>query len=100
MKKFHISLSTEHFDASVTEYTKRLGCAPDKVVTGRYARWRTDLLNFTLSCKPGQKGGTVRHIGFEEDAAEGFREETDANGIVWEYFSLATQNEEITRLEK
>ena len=63
MKKFHISLSTEHFDASVTEYTKRLGCAPDKVVTGRYARWRTDLLNFTLSCKPGQKGGKDQQHG-------------------------------------
>lgn len=94
-KKFHISISTEDYDASVKEYSQRLGCTPNKEVKGRYARWRTALLNFTISCKPGQKGGIVRHIGFEDDAAEVFSENMDANGITWERFSLKQQDDEI-----
>jgi hypothetical protein len=83
------------FDAALTEYSSRLGTTPDAVVTGRYARWRTDLLNFTISCKPGQPGGIVRHIGFEDDREPRFREEKDGRGITWEYFSLSQQDHEI-----
>ena len=46
-------------------------------------------------CKPGQKAGMVRHIGFEDDAEKKFREEKDANGITWEYFSKEAQRKEI-----
>lgn len=95
MKRFHISIAVTDYDASVADYTKRLGCAPDKQVKGRYARWRTDLLNFTVSCKPGQEGGAVRHIGFEDPDATIFSEATDANGIVWEHFSKDAQDAEI-----
>jgi catechol 2,3-dioxygenase-like lactoylglutathione lyase family enzyme len=95
MKRFHISISTENFSASIQDYTRRLGAEPSVVEEGRYALWRTELLNFTISCKPGQKGGQVRHLGFEDDAAKGFSEEKDTNGITWESFSSKTQEKEI-----
>ncbi len=94
MKRFHISISTDNFAASLADYSRRLGCQPCVVAEGRYALWRTELLNFTISCKAGQLPGVVRHIGFEDEAEKGFREERDANGITWEYFSKEAQDEE------
>ena len=93
--RFHISISVDDYAASVADYSKRLGCVPDTEIKGRYARWRTELLNFTISCKAGQKGGAVRHIGFEDSAAKGFSESADVNGIVWESFSIESQDTEI-----
>jgi len=98
MKRFHISVSTADFEASVRDYTARLGAPPDVSIPGRYARWRTDLLNFTVSCKPGQPGGIIRHIGFEDEALSNFREEQDVNGITWEYFDEPSQGHEIEKL--
>jgi hypothetical protein len=95
MKRFHISIATDDYAASIVDYSRRLGCAPNVEVSGRYARWQTDLLNFTISCKPGQKGRTIRHIGFEDDAVKSFREEKDVNGLIWEYFSERSQATEI-----
>lgn len=95
MTRFHISIAVTDFAASVADYSKRLGATPSIVSEGRYALWRTELLNFTISCKPGQAGGVVRHIGFEDEAEKTFREEKDANGITWEYFSKQTQEKEI-----
>jgi hypothetical protein len=97
-KRFHISISTMDFDGSVADYTVRLGAKPDVVVQGRYARWRTDLLNFSISCKPGQPGGIIRHIGFENETEILFREEQDVNGVTWEYFAESAQQEEIKKL--
>jgi len=93
-RRFHISISTENYAASVADYSGRLGKQPDIKVEGRLAIWRTDALNFSISCKPGQKGGMVRHIGFEEDVPA-MREEADCNGITWEYFTAVQQEEEI-----
>ena len=94
MKRFHISIAVDDFAASVADYSIRLGCPPCVVAEERYALWRTELLNFTISCKAGQKGGTVRHIGFEDDAEKTFREELDINGITWEYFPKEAQQRE------
>jgi catechol 2,3-dioxygenase-like lactoylglutathione lyase family enzyme len=98
-KRFHISVSTTDFDASVRDYSTRLGARPDVVIANRYARWRTEILNFTVSCKPGQPGGLIRHIGFEDEAEAAFREGRDANGITWEYFDGHAQDAEIKKLE-
>lgn len=97
-KRFHISVSTTDFGGSVADYTARLEAKPDVVIPGRYARWRTDLLNFSISCKPDQPGGLIRHIGFEDANEATFREEHDVNGITWEYFSEPAQQEEIRKL--
>lgn len=95
MKRFHISIAVADFAAAIADYSRRLGVSPCVVEDGRYALWRTDILNFSISRKPGQAPGIVRHIGFEDDTAEGFREEQDAAGITWEYFSPAGQLAEI-----
>jgi catechol 2,3-dioxygenase-like lactoylglutathione lyase family enzyme len=95
MKRFHISIAVADFTAAMADYSRRLGVEPCVVEDGRYALWRNDLLNFSISCKPGQASGVVRHIGFEDDAVEVFREEEDTAGITWEYFNQAAQLAEI-----
>ena len=95
MKRFHISISVADFAGSVADYSNRLGCRPCVVAEGRYALWKTDLLNFTISCKEGQAAGQVRHIGFEDDLLTEFQQKIDSNGIVWEYFSADTQMQEV-----
>lgn len=93
MKRFHLSIAVPDYEAAVADYSARLGCEPEACVPGRYALWRTELLNFTISCKPGQAPG-VRHVGFEDAAEGGMREEVDAAGLVWEYFNAEAQREE------
>ena len=95
MKRVHISISTTDYEASVADYSKRFGVPPNIVVPGRYARWQTDIMNFTLSCKEGQEGGKIRHIGLENSAQKTFDREYDVNGIEWEYFSKDAQDAEI-----
>lgn len=41
---------------------------------------------------------TVRHLGWEDDTADGFSQDTDCNGILWEQFSPAAQLAEIEPL--
>ncbi len=95
MKRFHISISVGDYAAAVAEYSARLGCEPCVTKQGRYALWRTELLNFSISHKAEQPAGMVRHIGFEDNAESGFREEKDGVGIIWEYFSAEAQAKEI-----
>jgi hypothetical protein len=95
MKRFHISIAVSDYAAAVADYSKRLGVGPCVFLEGRYALWRTELLNFSISCKEGQVAGVVRHIGFEDAEEAGFREETDSAGIIWEYFTEETQMQEI-----
>ena len=95
MKRFHLSIAVADFAASVADYSKRLGAAPCAVKEGRYALWRTDILNFSISCKPDEVPGRVRHLGFEDSSATGFAEETDVNGLVWETFTTEAQEQEI-----
>lgn len=90
----HIAFGVIDFDASVKDYSARLRAEPVVVIAGRYALWRTAELNFSISCKPGLAAG-FRHIGFEDPNEPGFYEEVDGNGITWEYFSAAAQDDEI-----
>jgi hypothetical protein len=95
MKRFHISIAVDDFTASLADYSQRLGTKPCVISKERYALWRTDILNFSISKKPGQQAGRVRHVGFEDPAQNIFREEKDVNGITWEYFSKEAQQQEI-----
>ena len=97
MKRFHISISVTNFAEAVADYSSRLASPPCVIRDGRYALWRTDIVNFSISCKPGQPAGHVRHIGFEDDNETMFREETDCVGITWEYFSKELQAKEIDK---
>nr|WKF61081.1 hypothetical protein HUO10_005608 [Paraburkholderia busanensis] len=91
MKRFHIALAVADLDASIADYSARLGQQPTAVVPGRYAMWRTDLLNFSINMTP-EKAGQLRHVGFEDDDAEGFARSVDVNGLEWERFSAHEQD--------
>jgi hypothetical protein len=91
MKRFHISLAVKSLDASIADYSARLGQPPNAVVTGKYAMWRTDLLNFSINQNP-ERAGQLRHLGFEDEAADGFSSTFDADGIEWECFSPKAQD--------
>jgi hypothetical protein len=97
MKKVHLALGVADFDASVREYTARLGTPPCCTVEGSYALWRTDLLNLSIRVDPAS-AGKVRHLGFEDSDADSFSVATDANGFVWERFAAEHQRAEITQL--
>ncbi|MBN3756853.1 hypothetical protein G3N95_28205 [Paraburkholderia sp. Tr-20389] len=94
MKRFHIALAVANLDASIDDYSRRLGQPPSAVVPGQYAMWRTDLLNFSINEKP-EKAGQLRHVGFEDDTVEGYSSSIDVNGLEWELFSAAEQDRRI-----
>lgn len=98
MKRLHLAISTDNIEKTVQDYTQRLGVAPCSCVAGQYALWRTECFNLSVrqdaSCAPG----SLRHLGWEDDQATTFTQETDVNGIVWERFSAAVQADEINQL--
>lgn len=94
MKRFHIALAVRDLVESIADYSVRLGQAPSAVVVGKYAMWRTDLLNFSINQLP-ERAGQLRHIGFEDDDVTGFGSTSDVNGIEWELFSAREQDERI-----
>lgn len=94
MTKFHISIAVNDIKASVAEYSTKFGIEPQVVIDGKYALWRTETLNFSISCKP-EIAGQMRHLGFENPQAQSFATSTDCNGILWEEFSEPMQKEEI-----
>lgn len=98
MKKLHIALSTRDLAASVEDYSARLGLAPETMVEGAYALWRTPCLNFTVRVDDNCEAGALRHLGWEDADAAAFAEDTDVNGIVWERFSAQQQAEEINQI--
>lgn len=97
MKRFHIALAVQNLEISIDDYSKRLGQSPNAVVPGKYAMWRTDLLNFSISEMP-EHTGQLRHIGFEDSEAQGFSSTPDVNGIEWELFSERGQDEKIVEI--
>lgn len=95
MRKFHLALSVGDIDASIRDYSNRLGCAPSIVIAGEYALWRTDCLNFSIRKVTDAKTGTLRHLGWEDASANSFSSTIDVNGIVWERFAESHQRDEI-----
>lgn len=98
MKKLHIALSTDRIEETITDYSKRLGAAPCVTVAGEYALWRTDTLNVSVRQDPTCAPGSLRHLGWEDDSATGFSQDTDINGIVWERFAAQHQADEINEI--
>lgn len=94
MKRFHIALAVKNIKESIVDYTERLNQPPTAVVEGKYAMWRTDLLNFSINLIP-ERAGQLRHLGFEDDSTQGFTSTYDVNGIEWESFSQKDQDERI-----
>jgi catechol 2,3-dioxygenase-like lactoylglutathione lyase family enzyme len=91
VKRFHIALAVADLEASIADYSARLGQPPQVVIAGTYAMWRTDLLNFSINQEP-ERAGQLRHVGFEDDDTRGFSCDADVNGIPWEHFSAVAQD--------
>ena len=91
----HVAISTEDIDRTVEDYSQRLGCDPCVVVPGEYALWRSDAVNLSVRRDTTVPPGSLRHLGWEDSAANEFSTDTDVNGIVWEHFSAAQQAQEI-----
>ena len=98
MKRFHIAIAVRDLEESITDYNTRFNQQPAAVVPGKYAMWRTELLNFSIILMPEtatQMRGQLRHVGFEDDAVTGYSSTIDANGIEWESFSQQEQDQRI-----
>jgi len=48
MKRFHLALGVSDVEASVDDYSQRLGCRPGLLIPGKYALWRTDAVNLSI----------------------------------------------------
>jgi hypothetical protein len=97
MQRFHIAIAVKDLEASIGEYSRRLGQPATVIVHGKYAMWRTDLLNFSINQNP-DRAGQLRHVGFEDEAVEGFSSSRDINGIEWELFSPRAQDDKIVEM--
>lgn len=95
MKRFHIAIATDDIAATVEDYSARLGARPCSCVAGEYALWRTASLNVSVRQDPSCRPGTLRHLGWEDESAPAFEQDTDVNGIAWERFNARQQAEEI-----
>lgn len=96
--KLHIAIATDKIEATIEDYTARLGMPPCSFIPGEYALWRTKTLNLSVrqddSCKPGE----LRHLGWEDESATEFSQDIDVNGIVWERFNAQDQADEINEI--
>lgn len=98
MKKFHIAISTNKVEETISDYTKRFGMEPCSIVPGEYALWRNDCLNISIRHDSNCSSGNLRHLGWEDASASEFTQDTDINGIVWERFNAEQQADEINEL--
>ena len=97
MKRFHIALAVSDLEVSIKDYSQRLAQAPTVIVPEKYAMWRTDTLNFSINQIP-ERAGQLRHVGFEDEAKNGFSSDFDTNGLEWEHFSPNAQDQKIVEM--
>jgi len=94
MKRLHLALGVKNIEESIQDYQKRFNCKPVVVIENEYALFRTNSLNVSIRKVDDAKIG-LRHLGWEDDTYNGFTEETDCNGFVWEHFRNEDQIKEI-----
>jgi catechol 2,3-dioxygenase-like lactoylglutathione lyase family enzyme len=97
MRRLHVALAIDDLEATIDDYSRRLGAEPVTVVAGSYALWRTPEVNLSINCDV-DAGERLRHLGFEDDDVITKSESTDVNGLMWESFSPSWQDEGIVRL--
>lgn len=98
MKPLHLALGVRDIAETVSDYTRRLGQPPVLVVPGEYALWRTDQLNLSVRRVADEQVGQLRHLGWEDPAADGFSSDVDCNGVHWERFNAQEQAREIREI--
>jgi len=94
MKRLHLAIGVKNITDSIQDYSKRFDCEPVVVIKNEYALFRTESLNVSIRKVDGDKLG-LRHLGWEDEHYDGFNEETDCNGFMWEYFRKEDQIKEI-----
>ena len=97
-RKIHIALSVNNLDAVVSDYSQKLGCEPEIIISDEYALWRTNGLNLSVRVDNSVPAGSLRHLGFEDPDAQGFTSSTDPVGIIWERFREEDQKNEIREI--
>jgi catechol 2,3-dioxygenase-like lactoylglutathione lyase family enzyme len=97
MRRLHLALAVDDLDATIHDYSERLGAEPVAVLVGKYALWRTPEVNLSVNCDVAA-GERLRHLGFEDEALSTKSESTDVNGLLWESFSPHWQDEGIIRV--
>ena len=97
MRRIHIALAVDSLDDTIVDYTRRLGAEPVAVVPGKYALWRTPEVNLSINADVGSDQ-RLRHLGFEDDTVAEKTEDHDVNGIMWEAFTSAWQDEGLVRV--
>ena len=90
-------LAVADLNSSIKDYSARLEQQPTVVVSDKYAMWRTDTLNFSINQIP-DRAGELRHVGFEDEATQGFSSNYDTNGLEWELFSPQAQDQKIVEM--
>lgn len=98
MKKLHLAISTDKIAETITDYSARLGIQPCSFIAGEYALWRTESLNISVRQDPTCQTGSLRHLGWEDETASTFTQDTDVNGIVWERFTAQHQADEVNAI--
>ena len=93
-KRIHIALAVKNLAESINDYSKRLGVKPSFIAENKYALFRTESINFSIT-QNKEEAGQLRHLGFEDGKATKFSETTDVNGIKWEHFNQKQQEDEI-----
>ena len=96
MKKLHLALAVNCLEVSVAEYSRLLGSQPIAIAKNRYALWRTNEVNLSITEQP-DKVGTLRHLGFEDSEASQIASQYDSSGFEWVHFTAEQQRQEILR---
>jgi hypothetical protein len=96
-RRFHIALAVEDVEDVVGDYTERLGAPPVQHIAGTYALWRTPEINLSIS-QADAGASALRHVGFEDSTVTEKTYATDRTGLLWERFSPALQDAEITQV--
>jgi catechol 2,3-dioxygenase-like lactoylglutathione lyase family enzyme len=97
VRRIHVALAVDDLNATIRDYTERLGAAPVVVVPGRYALWRTPEVNLSVN-SDGTQAERLRHIGFEDDKVTETTRSIDVNGLMWEAFNPDQQDHEIAEV--
>jgi catechol 2,3-dioxygenase-like lactoylglutathione lyase family enzyme len=97
MRRIHVALAVDDLEATIADYTARLGAEPVAVVPGKYALWRTPEVNFSVNADTPSEG-RLRHLGFEDDDAPTKSESVDVNGVMWERFDASWQDQGIVEV--
>lgn len=98
MRRLHIALATDNINATIDDYSRRLGSPPRTTVPGEYALWRTETLNLSVRQDSALPPGSLLHLGWEDPTATEFSTDSDVNGIAWERFAARHQADEINAL--